>query len=165
MARITVEDCLEKVSNRFELVLMAARRARQLKEGQPELLPWDDDKSTVLALREIAAGEVTADILDRPQEEMPGSEQMDDVDSLHRQFAEMEPEQPQMRKDDLDEELEDGEFLDEDQELSSESGEEESAESEEVLPAPEEEVVVIEEDLPEIEDGIEVPEEGEPKEG
>jgi len=56
MARVTVEDCLKNVKNRFELVLLAAKRARQLSRGQESLVPWDNDKTTVVALREIAAG-------------------------------------------------------------------------------------------------------------
>lgn len=57
MARITIEDCLKKKNNRFQLVLLAATRARQLASGSEEAdLPWEDDKSTVMALREIAAG-------------------------------------------------------------------------------------------------------------
>lgn len=57
MARITVEDCLENVSNRFELVLLAAKRARQLMRGSVDpTVPWENDKATVVALREIATG-------------------------------------------------------------------------------------------------------------
>jgi DNA-directed RNA polymerase subunit omega len=57
MARITVEDCLENVDNRFELVLLAAKRARQLMRGSVDpIIPWENDKATVVALREIAAG-------------------------------------------------------------------------------------------------------------
>lgn len=57
MARITVEDCLVYVENRFKLVLLAAKRARQLSMGGAEpRVPWENDKSTVVALREIAAG-------------------------------------------------------------------------------------------------------------
>mgnify|MGYP003321624201 FL=1 len=63
MARITVEDCLENVENRFELVLVAARRTRQLHLGHDPLVPEDRDKHTVIALREIAEGLVTRDIL------------------------------------------------------------------------------------------------------
>ncbi len=59
MARITVEDCLENVSNRFELVLLAARRARQISRGADPLLPEDNDKPTVIALREIADNLIT----------------------------------------------------------------------------------------------------------
>ena len=57
MARVTVEDCLKVVDNRFDLVLVAAKRARQLMRGSVDSkVPWDNDKSTVVALREIAAG-------------------------------------------------------------------------------------------------------------
>ena len=57
MARITIEDCLKKVKNRFHLVLFAAKRARQLALGGAEpTVPWENDKATVVALREIAAG-------------------------------------------------------------------------------------------------------------
>ena len=59
MARITVEDCLENVSNRFELVLLAARRARQISRGADPLVPEDNDKPTVIALREIADNLIT----------------------------------------------------------------------------------------------------------
>ena len=61
MARITVEDCLNKENNRFELVLTASERARQLAYGAESTLPWDKDKPTVMALREIAAGHVNED--------------------------------------------------------------------------------------------------------
>jgi len=63
MARITVEDCLENVDNRFELVLVATRRTRQLQLGHDPLVPEDRDKHTVIALREIAEGLVTSEIL------------------------------------------------------------------------------------------------------
>lgn len=56
MARVTVEDCLKNVKNRFELVLVAAKRARQLMRGKDARVEWDNDKATVVALREIAAG-------------------------------------------------------------------------------------------------------------
>ena len=63
MARITVEDCLEVVDNRFELVLMATKRARQIAKGADPLIVSENDKPTVLALREIAHGDVTREIL------------------------------------------------------------------------------------------------------
>lgn len=57
MARITVEDCLEHVENRFELVMLAAKRARDIAvNGAQPLIDWENDKPTVIALREIAAG-------------------------------------------------------------------------------------------------------------
>ena len=60
MARITVEDCLDKVKTRYELVLLAAKRARQLTTGRRRTtLDWENDKATVVALREIEAGLVT----------------------------------------------------------------------------------------------------------
>ncbi len=68
MARITVEDCLDKIPNRFELVMVASRRARQLATGGREpLLEEENDKPTVVALREIAEGLVTADILEEEE--------------------------------------------------------------------------------------------------
>ena len=64
MARITVEDCLENVDNRFELVMVGSKRARQIATGgKPALVDEENDKPTVIALREIAAGLVTAEIL------------------------------------------------------------------------------------------------------
>jgi len=64
MARITVEDCLEHVDNRFELVLVGSKRARQLMVGNKEPhVEWENDKATVVALREIEEGLVTASIL------------------------------------------------------------------------------------------------------
>lgn len=58
MARITVEDCVEQVDNRFALVLLAARRTRQLMKGSKFLLPQTENKHIVNSLREIAAGKV-----------------------------------------------------------------------------------------------------------
>jgi DNA-directed RNA polymerase subunit omega len=63
MARVTVEDCLDNVDNRFELVLVAAKRARQIAMGAQPMLEEENDKPTVLALREIAENLVNADIL------------------------------------------------------------------------------------------------------
>jgi len=64
MARVTVEDCLAHVDNRFQLVLLASKRARQLSRRPDEaMLPWENDKATVVALREIAAGHITRDYL------------------------------------------------------------------------------------------------------
>ena len=60
MARITVEDCLEKVKSRYELIILASKRARQLAVGgRRATLEWENDKPTVMALREIASGSVT----------------------------------------------------------------------------------------------------------
>jgi len=71
MARVTVEDCLENVENRFELVMVSSKRARQLATGgRDALVPIENDKPTVLALREIAEGLIDASILsEKPQQE------------------------------------------------------------------------------------------------
>lgn len=66
MARVTVEDCLDHVDNKFELATIASKRARQLARGAHSELDWEDDKPSVLALREIADGLVSRDILDEP---------------------------------------------------------------------------------------------------
>ena len=64
MARVTVEDCLEHVANRFELVMVATKRARQIAvRGDQPMVEWENDKPTVVALREIAEGFITAEIL------------------------------------------------------------------------------------------------------
>ncbi|MCB1855114.1 MAG: DNA-directed RNA polymerase subunit omega [Halieaceae bacterium] len=69
MARVTVEDCLENVANRFELVMVASKRARQMATGGKEpLVQEESDKPTVIALREIAEGHITPDILSREDE-------------------------------------------------------------------------------------------------
>lgn len=70
MARITVEDCLAHVDNRFDLVLLATKRARQLANGVEPLLPPENDKPTVLALREIAAGKISNAMIQQAQREM-----------------------------------------------------------------------------------------------
>ena len=67
MARVTVEDCLDNVENRFELVLVAAKRTRQLMLGADPLVPEDRDKLTVIALREIAEGMITSSILEEQE--------------------------------------------------------------------------------------------------
>jgi len=65
MARVTVEDAVEKIGNRFDLVLVASRRARQIATGGKEpLVDVENDKPTVLALREIEAGLITNDVMD-----------------------------------------------------------------------------------------------------
>ena len=64
MARVTIEDCLDNVENRFELVLLASQRARQLEKGADEFVTRGKDKDTVVALREIAEGHVNKDNID-----------------------------------------------------------------------------------------------------
>ena len=86
MARITVEDCLEHVENRFELVLVAAKRARKIvNSGKDPLVPWENDKPTVVALREIADG--FRPTFEAPE---PEPEEMDDLDNnLKEELAEL----------------------------------------------------------------------------
>jgi len=89
MARITVEDCLENVDNRFDLVMIASRRARQLQTGGKDpLVAEDNDKPTVLALREIAAGHIGYAILDevevRQEESTRELSDLMDAEALRR---------------------------------------------------------------------------------
>lgn len=76
MARVTVQDAVEKIGNRFDLVLVAARRARQMQSGGKDaLVPEENDKPTVIALREIEEGLITKDVLDaRERQEQQGQE-------------------------------------------------------------------------------------------
>lgn len=67
MARITIDDCLTRIPNRFELTLVAAYRARQLANGASYLVDEGKDKPTVVALREISEGKVGVEILNRGQ--------------------------------------------------------------------------------------------------
>ena len=103
MARVTVEDCIDKVSNRFDLVLYSAYRARQLSGGADPLVERDRDKNPVVALREIAAKETKPDDLredyirslqkhaeiDEP-EETPSDEDLGREDAQYRQVTEEE---------------------------------------------------------------------------
>lgn len=77
MARITIEDCLKNVDNRFKLVLTATKRARQISHGAESLLPEENDKPTVLALREIAAGLIDEERVDVLQAEIEAAEVFD----------------------------------------------------------------------------------------
>ena len=77
MARITVEDCLDNVANRFELVLTATRRARQIGHGADAMLDEENDKPTVIALREIAEGLIDAERVDMIQAQIEAAEVFD----------------------------------------------------------------------------------------
>jgi DNA-directed RNA polymerase subunit omega len=82
MARVTVEDCLENVANRFELVMVASKRARQIATGGKDpLVDEESDKPTVIALREIAAGLVTPAILVKEEQVDPDEELLDAMES------------------------------------------------------------------------------------
>ncbi|WP_343080156.1 DNA-directed RNA polymerase subunit omega [Ostreiculturibacter nitratireducens] len=85
MARVTVEDCVDKVPNRFELVMLAAHRAREVASGAPLTIDRDNDKNPVVALREIA-------------EETQGAEDLRErmIESLQTQIEVDEPEEDQM---------------------------------------------------------------------
>ena len=74
MARITVEDCLENIDNIFEMVLVAAKRARRIAHGADPMVELENDKPTVLALREIADGHITPSILE--EIEQPATEDL-----------------------------------------------------------------------------------------
>ena len=86
MARITVEDCLEHVDNRFDLVLLAARRARQIAQGADPLVPAENDKPTVIALREIAENLVSINTMDE-MEAQREFERITNDDQLVREIA------------------------------------------------------------------------------
>lgn len=81
MARVTVQDAVDKIGNRFDLILTAARRARQLQLHTREpLVPEEDDKPTVIALREIEEGLINNQIMD----------QQENIDALRQEIAEKE---------------------------------------------------------------------------
>jgi DNA-directed RNA polymerase subunit omega len=92
MARVTVEDCLTNVDNRFQLVLVATKRARQISLGSEPFIDQENDKPTVLALREIAEGLVTRDILDDTiEEEIFEMVEADEVEGLEASEGNSEP--------------------------------------------------------------------------
>lgn len=94
MARITVEDCVEKIGNRFELVLVATKRARQIARGSTPMVEEENDKATVLALREIAEGKVDVSIMD--QEPEPIDEEVEELGiALSAPVPEPPKEEPQ----------------------------------------------------------------------
>ena len=84
MARVTVEDCLENVVNRYELVLLASKRARQIVLGSDPLVPDNNDKATVIALREIAENLVNVENIDKIN-------QLDTEDELSEDVFELPP--------------------------------------------------------------------------
>lgn len=104
MARITVEDCLTKVDNRFDLILLATKRARQLAHGKEPTMPWGNDKPTVVALREIAAGTIDAGILDEVSAREHAEESLVSEEELEEQLQEelqkVEAVQEQLQKSD-----------------------------------------------------------------
>lgn len=91
MARITIEDCMDQVENRFELVLTASKRARQIAHGSEALIPEEGDKPTVIALREIADGLITDELVSEMQLQLDAAR------------AAAEHEREQMQDDEADE--------------------------------------------------------------
>jgi DNA-directed RNA polymerase subunit omega len=89
MARVTVEDCLANVENRFELVLLATKRARELSQGKDAKVKWEKDKPTVVALREIAEGLITMERYTKRAEPAP-----EVVEETAEETAAEETEQP-----------------------------------------------------------------------
>ena len=85
MARITVEDCIDQIDNMFQLVLVASKRARQLANGAEAMVEWENDKPTVVALREIAEGYITPSILEDQEQAV---EELLDVDPGPASMAE-----------------------------------------------------------------------------
>jgi DNA-directed RNA polymerase subunit omega len=67
MARVTVEDCLQNIDNLFQLVLVASKRSRRLANGAEATVEWENDKPTVVALREIAAGNIRPEMLEEQE--------------------------------------------------------------------------------------------------
>ena len=97
MARITVEDCLDKVDNRFELVMVSSKRARQIQTGgRDPLVAPDNDKPTVIALREIADGLINASILtEKPGVEMDNETATEQLEEAVAQQAASKEEKTQ----------------------------------------------------------------------
>lgn len=109
MARVTVEDCVVKVPNRFELVLLAAQRAREITSGAPLSLERDDDKNPVVALREIAEDTIQLDHLQdslvrgmQKHVEMDEPEETPDLEQ--RLFGVADPTGPVIGENEIDEE-------------------------------------------------------------
>lgn len=141
MARITVEDCVLKIPNRFDLVLVAAQRARDVSAGAALAVDRDNDKNPVVALREIAEEMLDPEALrqaliqslqrhveqDEPEDEDP------DVLSLGQGLGAMKPEEAQSRRTLVDEEIADAELtvgedaIEEGADISESEGEEEGA--------------------------------------
>ncbi len=114
MARVTVEDCIEKVPNRFELVLMASKRAKDIERGAMPSIPRDNDKSTIIALREIAEETISIDGLKELAKRV--TYEGDDIPSAHEENTEKTLEELMLEPDNFDETDDDSETeeLDED---------------------------------------------------
>lgn len=87
MARVTVEDCLDHVDNRFDLVLLASRRARQISNGIEPMVPAENDKPTVIALREIAEGLINRQFMVERDAEMAARAAMLEAQAQAQRYA------------------------------------------------------------------------------
>lgn len=87
MARITVEDSLKNADNMFEMVLLASKRARQIANGSEPMVPPDNDKPTVIALREIAAGVITQEIMEEREKAVMDEKIAAEFEQLEAQAA------------------------------------------------------------------------------
>jgi len=137
MARVTVEDCVVKVPNRFELVLMAAQRAREITSGAPLSLDRDDDKNPVVALREIAEDTVGLDHLQeslvRGMQKHVEMDEPEEAPELEQTlFGIADPTGPVISENEVDEEAVDEELeedllaIEEEEDLPEQDEEEES---------------------------------------
>lgn len=107
MARVTVEDCMQQIENKFELAAASAKRARQLARGADAHLGWEDDKPTVMSLREIADGHVDYSIMQEP--DLPPVQSSMETPTPPPEEAEDIAEAGLAGKFDADEDLEQGE--------------------------------------------------------
>ena len=107
MARITIEDCLKKIPSRFELVHLAAQRVRQIREGSEYLVSSPKNEDIVVALREIAAGKITKDNVETPQDMFFNNmiETATDQDTEQVQAADDTGETPEVPEDDSSDDL------------------------------------------------------------
>ena len=138
MARVTVEDCVVKVPNRFELVLLAAQRAREITSGAPLSLDRDDDKNPVVALREIAEDTVQLDHLQeslvRGMQKHVEMDEPEEAPELEQTlFGIADPVGPVISENEIDEEAVEEELeedllaIEEEEDLPELAGEEEEA--------------------------------------
>lgn len=102
MARVTVEDCIDVIPNRFELILMAAQRARMIREGSPMTVDRDNDKDPVVSLREIAETSIDLKLVKESlisdlQEVRPGEEEEREADRVALEAAPAATEEDVMR--------------------------------------------------------------------
>jgi len=109
MARITVEDCLEKIDNQYDLVLLAKERTVQLNAGAPMLVEEDNDKRTIISLREIGDGKISVKELEessikRLRKEPDEAEQQEESNLAKEAISELKSEQPEIKEENLDKE-------------------------------------------------------------